>query len=467
MALESESQSLPDEVSLNHMFDIGCEGSGGSGNKRGSATLTVITNHENDFSPEDQENEQPAPMNWDNLNRILRDIELELQQKDFGNPLKHRKHQVSMPLSPLSLSREKIDVLNNDNLITNNSSKKIPSPGSPTHHGTNLTSYQNEQILEQKSKEMEMKGIIKSAAGSLVVTESHGTKVAANNPTSSLLSSTMTTMQTQRDTTSTSPRPVFGNQHSEFHHEQLKTKGREYSTVKIGSTNKTAGGITIAYEEDEDKERAVNALIKRMFEELAAEMMEEILLDQEGKGINTHEQGAAMDDDDDGDNGGIDKEVRDSSDTALEDSAVTSSERDRNEETINQMRDGISTVNDDDHEDIFSIEKEVVADEQRDTDDSNERTRKALEFAAIAATAELERRRKEDEEIRRRQEEEKKRMRAEEQKRKDQTALVKTILHANCGNETNAYYKVLGVLPTCSTANIKKAYRKLALKVSF
>ena len=453
MALEPKSQSLPDEVSLN----------------RGSATLTVITNNEIDFSTEDQENEL-SPMNWDNLNRILCDIELELQQKDFGNPLNHRKHQVSMPLSPLSISHEKIDVLSNNNSIASNSSKKVLTPGSPTHHGTNHTSYQNPRILEKKSKKKAVKGIIDGAVGGPAVTESYGTKVAANDLTSS--SSTMTTMQTQCDTTSTSSRTMSGNHHPDIHHKQLKTKKmHEYSTDKIiiGSTNQTADDITIASKEDEDKKRAVNALIKRMFEELAAEMVEENPSDQGSKGIITHDLGDDEEEevDDDGEKEIVDEEMRDSPETAVEDCAVISSEFDRNEEAINQMSDGISTVNNDNHEDIFSIQKEVIADEERDTDDSDERTRKALEYAAIAAAAELERRQKEDEEIRRRQEEETKRMRAEEQKRKDQMALVKTILHANCGNETNAYYKVLGVLPTCSTANIKKAYRKLALKVSF
>jgi hypothetical protein len=68
------------------------------------------------------------------------------------------------------------------------------------------------------------------------------------------------------------------NQHPEFHHEQLKTKEtHEYSMGKIGSTNKTAGYITIAYRDDEDKERAVKVLMKRMLVELAAEMVDEIL----------------------------------------------------------------------------------------------------------------------------------------------------------------------------------------------
>lgn len=108
MPLEVQSQSSPDEVSPHRMLNVGDvvdrDSSGGS------ATLTVITNQNIDFSNEDQENKEPSPMNWDNLNRILRDIELELQQKDTGL-LNFRKQQVTKPVSPQSLEKEMLPAL--------------------------------------------------------------------------------------------------------------------------------------------------------------------------------------------------------------------------------------------------------------------------------------------------------------------------------------------------------------------
>lgn len=506
LELESQASPSPDDLSPNRKFHVG----GG-----GIATLTVTTNHNTNFSINDQENEEPSPMNWDNLNRILRDIEFELEQNDVDDfPLNLRKHQATRPLRSTS-SHEKTDDSSNRHSTKNKSAKKSLSTQSQTHHGTHYTPNPNPQCMQKKSKRKEMKGILhyrhsvsKEPACNLAATES----------------STITTTQTQSGS---------GSHHPDGHRENVKKKEiRESTKDRSVVADDAAGDRMNAFEDDEDKERAVNALIKRMFEELAAEMVGDIQLVQKSEGKDAYQQDAARgiegkkyegkrdreitdmeardpSESPDGDlaevhkyedNGGsetIDMEERDpteNSDGDLPDVMnyedygdretidmeayltentdgdiiVASSECNRDENDVEEPRftnNKISGQNDDIEHDDSKCEEELTDDNHRDDAESEERRQRSLENAVSAAAAEVERRRKEDEEIKRRQAEETERMLAEERQRKEILELVKTILHANSGNETNAYYKVLGVSPTCSIGIIKKAYRKLALKL--
>ena len=391
--------------------------------------MTVRTNQDTDFTADNQENELPSPMNWDNLNRIIHDIERELQQKNYdGNrgELHYRRKHATMPLSPIS--RDKINDMSDSNSTKNENPKTMISTLSPAHNDSSIpTSNQTpplHKILTSKETVNDGCSKLNYGADDDVGAKGHGNKERA--------SSTITMTQSQRDYDS--PEVCNG---------QVTTKEMHDLTDKRG---------------DDDKEKAVNALIQRMFAELALEMAEESRLDHSKvQEVAERIEIEARDKDEETEIIGV--EARDPTENAEGDISVTGSDccRDATEE---------EAINDGDHHDVINHETEGIEDEWRVDADAEERTRKALENAVIAAAAELERRREEDNEIQMRLAEEKKRMLSEERNRKEQLELVKSILHANCENDTNSYYKVLGVLPTCSAGNIKKAYRKLALKVS-